>query len=127
MAQLQMFIQEFLPRFLIFLGSHISFAIIDLGGVFEADVVEHVSRDMVGSVGKPSQEPISISKFCFCVFSLECLLECKVFNVALNGGHDRAQEEVTCQCRGPCLESGWFDSSNFFGVGGGVVCGAMGA
>ena len=123
-----MFIQEFFPRFLIFLGSHISFAIIDLGGVFEADVVEHVSRDMVGSVGKPSQELIGISKFCFCVFGLECLLECKIFNAASNGGHDRAWEEVTCQCRVPCLlESGWFDGLGFFGVGSGVVHRAMGA
>ena len=115
MVQLQMFIQEFLPRFLIFLGSHISFAIIDLGGVFEADAVEHVSRDMVGSVWKLSREPIGISKFGFCVFGLECFLECKIFNAALNGGHDRAWEEVTCQCRCPCLlESGWFDDLGFF-------------
>ena len=49
MARLQMFIQEFFPRFLIFLGSRISFAIIDLGGVFEVDAVKHVSGDMVGS------------------------------------------------------------------------------
>ena len=68
-----MFIQELFPRFLIFLGSCISFAIIDLGGVFETDVVKHMSRDMVGSVGKPSRELIGISKFHFCVFSLESL------------------------------------------------------
>ena len=89
-----MFIQEFLPRFLVFLGSHISFAIIDLGGVFEADAVKHVARDMVGTVGKLSQEPISVFVFHFSVFGHECLLECKTFSVVSNGSHDRALEEV---------------------------------
>ena len=88
-----MFIQEFLPRFLVFLGSHISIAIIDLGGVFEVDAVKHMSGDMVGSVGKPSWEPIGISKFYFCVFGLECLLKYKIFNAVSNSGHDRTQEE----------------------------------
>ena len=115
MAQLQMFVQELFPRFLIFLGSHISFAIIDLGGVFETDAVKHMSGDMVGSVRKPSQGLIGISKLYFCVFSLECLLKCKILNAALNGGHDRTWEEVTCQCRCPCLlESGWFGDLGFF-------------
>ena len=48
-----MFIQEFLPRFLVFLGSCTSLAIIDLSMVgvvvVEVDVVKHVARDMVSS------------------------------------------------------------------------------
>ena len=52
-----------LQRLLVFLGSHVSFATIDLSGVFEADAVKHVARDMVGSVRKLSQESISISVF----------------------------------------------------------------
>ena len=80
---------------MVFLGGHIFLAIIDLSRVFEVDVVKDVAMDMVGSVGKLSQEPIGISKLCFCVFGLECLLECKIFNVASNGSHDRTWEEVT--------------------------------
>ena len=100
---------------LIFLGSCIFFAIIDLGGVFEVDAVNHMSGDMAGSVRKLSWELISISKLYFGVFSLECLLKCKIFNAASNSGHDRTQEEVTCQCRCSCfLQSQWFGDLGFF-------------
>ena len=109
-----MFVQRFLPRFLIFLGSCVSFAVIDLGGVFEADVVKHVARDMVCSVGELQWESINILEFHFGILGLEYLLEGKAINAVSDSGHDRAREEVTHKCRCSCFfKSGWFRDSNF--------------
>ena len=119
-----MFIQEFLPRFLVFFGCSVSLAIVDLGGVFQVDVVIHVARDMVGGVGKPNGEPISIFQFNFGVFILEHLLECKAFNSIKDCGHDRTREKIAC--KGGLWRSGWFGSLIFFfGVGGSMISGTI--
>ena len=109
-----MFIQKFLPRFLIFLWGCISLTIIDFGGVFEADAVKHVARDVVCSVGKPCRELISLLEFHFGVFGFEYLLKGKTFNAVSNGSHDRAREEVTHEGRYSCFfKSGWLRDSDF--------------
>jgi hypothetical protein len=44
-----------------FLQRRISFAIIDFGGVFEPDAVEHVVRDFSSIVWEPEWEAVSES------------------------------------------------------------------
>ena len=97
---------------MVFFGCGVSLAIVDLGGVFQVDVVIHVARDMVGGVGKPNGEPIGIFQFNFGVFILEHLLECEAFNSIKDCGHDRTREKIAC--KGRLWRSGWFGSLNFF-------------
>ena len=99
------------PSKIVFLGCSISLAIVDLGGVFQADAVIHVARDMVGGVGKLNGEPISVFQFNFGVFIFEHLLECEAFNSVEDGSHDRTREKVACE--GRLQRSGWFGSLNF--------------
>jgi hypothetical protein len=47
-----MFVKESLPRFLVFLGGRVPLAIVDFGGVFESDPVEHVSGYFVSAIGE---------------------------------------------------------------------------
>ena len=63
-----MFVQQFLPRLLVLLKGHISLTIVDLGEVFQVDVMEHTAWDMMGGVRKPSREMVCILLFNFCVF-----------------------------------------------------------
>ena len=109
-----MVIQKFLPRFLIFIWGCISLTIIDFGGVFEVDVVKHVAGDVVCSVRRLRQEPISVLEFHFGMFSFEYLLKGEAFNAVSNSSHDRAREEVTHEGRYSCFfKSGWFRDSDF--------------
>ena len=73
---LEVVIQQPLPRFLVFLGSCISFSIVDLGGVFEADVMEHVVGDVFGAIRETKWETVGKFEFHFCVLVFEELLGC---------------------------------------------------
>jgi hypothetical protein len=71
-----MFIQQLLPRFLVFLGGCISSAVVDLGGVFEVDSVKDVFGDVKGVIREPEWKMVSILELHLRVLCLEHLLEC---------------------------------------------------
>jgi hypothetical protein len=68
-------VEEPLPRFLVFLGSHVFLAIVDLGGVFESYLVEHVSGDFGGAIREAEWEAIGKFEPRLCVLLLEDLLK----------------------------------------------------
>jgi hypothetical protein len=78
------------PRFLVFLGCHVSLAVVDLGRVFEPDAVKHMSGYFGGTVREAEGEAIGEPELHLGVFGGEGFLEGQSLNAVVHSGHDRA-------------------------------------
>jgi hypothetical protein len=110
-AGLQVVVQQPLPRFLVFLGSCISLAIIDLVGIFQPDAVEHVAGDVGSAVREACWEAVGEFQLHLGIFHLEDLLEGQFLNLVSYIGNDGRREQVAGKCR--C--TGLFESVRFWG------------
>ena len=88
MPSFDVVIQYSLPRFLVFLGSCIFFAIVDLGWVFEPDAMEYVAGNVFSAVRKTKWKVVGEFEFHLCILPFEKLLECQAFNTVSHSSHD---------------------------------------